>query len=203
MEHPHSPGEPFGSPHQILQLSSAIRLANPKDVLYRGYVLSRLMRQNTNEPPVVVINEHGHSLFRLFMDLIDVMGGSEELFNLWLDLHHMPRVKKFVAPHCDPISLCSQLWDMEDVFVNDGFILISVSSPYRGIEIRIDPWKNIVIFTSTPRQLTAFLQFLEGQGLYHISSMMTADNVRHTHHSTTTYLEKIGIFCAHVQAELY
>ena len=155
--------------------------------LWAGFQRATYFDEVSGQLHVVIITQTRSLLFDLLTDLIEELLRIEKIkragFDIVLESRHIPDKETgfgkkydcckpshfftdFLVRHVDPVSFLSELYDFEDLLINDGFTGLSYSVMDGHFEFRFDVHKAISrLFSKHPKLVDRIVAFLKKRGL--------------------------------------
>ncbi len=143
--------------------------------------------QSGAKVPVLMAAASKETLFELFMDLLDPLGGEADVV---IETSHNRAAtghEDLYREHIDMPVLKSMFWDFEDMLLNDGCTGVAVLNPAVPQEVQFDEHKLLIVYGSS---LTEFERVLESRGVHCDESIKFVTEAEHVHSSSDKYFQK-------------
>lgn len=134
--------------------------------------------------PVIMAAASRERLFELFLDLLDVLGGTVDVVLETSHYGDSGEHADLFREHIDLPVLKSMLYDFEDLLLNDGCTGIAVLNPQKQQEIQFDEHKMLVCYGSP---LEPFERTLIQHDVYPDESLRFITEAEHVHNSSDTF----------------
>jgi hypothetical protein len=145
--------------------------------------------QNHTAVPVLMVAVSKRSLFEVFLDLIDPLGG---VVDVVLETSHNRGQKghsDLYREHIDVPVLKSVLWEFEDLLVNDGCTGIAVLNPGAPHEIQFDEHKLLIVYGN---ELQEYEAVLKRRNVFCEEGMKFITEAEHVHSSSDHFARQFA-----------
>jgi hypothetical protein len=171
------------------QLTDAVRPSYDLQVVpSEGYRHDVYQDEESNTSvPVLMASASKHSLFELFMELLEPLGG---VLDVVLETSHNREGgghEDLYREHIDSPVLKSVLWEFEDLLLNDGCTGIAVLNPGIPQEVQFDEHKLLIVYG---QPLDDFESILRQLDVYPSDEMRFITEAEHVHSSTDEFTEQ-------------
>ena len=171
------------------QLTDAVRPSYDLQVVpSQGYRHDVYKDEESNASvPVLMASASKESLFELFMELLDPLGG---VLDVVLETSHNREGgghEDLYREHIDSPVLKSVLWEFEDLLLHDGCTGIAVLNPGIPQEVQFDEHKLLIVYG---QPLDDFESILRQLDVYPSDEMRFITEAEHVHSSTDEFTEQ-------------
>lgn len=170
-------------------LTDAIRPSFGLDVVPReGYRRDTYRDPETgNTMPVLAASVSSERLFEVFMDLIDPLGDEVDVVMESSHDSDPGSHADMYREHIDTVILKSNLYDFEELLLNDGCTGVAALNPNGPMEVQFDEHKLLFIYA---HDLEPFEEILIGHGLLRDDSLKFISEAEHLHSTDDEYRER-------------
>lgn len=140
--------------------------------------------ENQTQVPVLMAAASKHTLFEIFMDLLDPLGSEVDVV---LETSHDQEGNghaDLYREHIDMPVLKSILWEYEDMLMNDGCTGIAVLNPATPQEVQFDEHKMLIVYG---QPLDSFESILIQRDVYCHEEMKFITEAEHVHSSSDQF----------------
>ncbi|MEE2797102.1 MAG: hypothetical protein VYA49_06925 [Planctomycetota bacterium] len=148
--------------------------------------------------PAIVAAVSSERLFETFLQLIDFLGDTCDVV-LESSHEHKSHPKEYRREGIERILLESQLWNFEDLLLNDGCTSIAVLHAQEPFEVQLDEHKLLITYGPT---LDGFETILSEQGVRQKDNLRVISQGDHMHTSTSRYTSQFEDLVSHLHADL-
>ena len=172
------------------QLTDAVRPSYDLQVVpAQGYRHDVYHDEESNtDVPVIMASASKETLFELFMELLEPLGGGE--LDVVLETSHNRDGgghDDLYREHIDSPVLKSVLWDFEELLLNDGCTGIAVLNPGVPQEVQFDEHKLLIVYG---QPLDEFEEVLNGLSVSRSDEMRFITEAEHVHSSSDDFAEQ-------------
>ncbi|MGE3804522.1 MAG: hypothetical protein AB7K24_07605 [Gemmataceae bacterium] len=176
------------------ELTDAIRPApEAKLVPKQGYRLGSYRDAEIGfQVPVLAAAVSRDRLFNVFLEMIDPLG---PVVDVVLESSHESTTgghRDYIRTGIDLPVLESNLWEFEELLLNDGCTGIAVISTARPQEIQFDEHKLLVAYAREPHELVAIL---EDNGIARDDKLKLISEAEHLHTTEPRYESAFHELC--------
>lgn len=148
--------------------------------------------------PAVVAAVSSERLFDTFLQLIESLGDTCDVV-LESSHEHKNNPKEYRREGIERILLESQLWNFEDLLLNDGCTSIAVLHSEEPFEVQLDEHKLLIAYGPA---MHTFEQILREQGVRQKKNLRVISQGDHMHTSTNHYMTQFEDLVSHLHADL-
>src|SRR5206468_3631659 len=179
------------------QLTEAIRPSLDLQVVPRqGYRRDTFRDPRSKlEVPLLAASISAEKLFDVFLDLLEPLG---EVVDVVLETSHEDEGgahHDLVREQIERTVLTSNLYDFEDLLLNDGCTGLAVIATDRPMEVQFDEHKLLVIYA---RDLKPFEAVLRRFRVHRDDQLRLITEGEHLHSSDPRYLDQFEQLCCRV-----
>lgn len=172
------------------QLTDAVRPSYDLQVVpSQGYRHDVYHDEESNTSvPVIMASASKETLFELFMELLEPLGGSQ--LDVVLETSHNRSGgghEDLYREHIDSPVLKSVLWDFEDLLLNDGCTGIAVLNPSIPQEVQFDEHKLLIVYG---KPLDEFEEVLNNLSVQRSDEIRFITEAEHVHSSSDEFAEQ-------------
>lgn len=176
------------------RLTEAIRPSVDLQVIPRqGYRRDTYRDPNSRlEVPVLAAAVSAENLFEVFLQLLEPLG--EEVDVIVESSHDTPAGKHrdLLREQIDRTVLESNLYDFEDLLLNDGCTGIAVVSAGQPMEVQFDEHKLLLVYA---KQTRPFEQILQRMGVERDDKLPLITEGEHLHSTDGRFLDTFDQLC--------
>jgi hypothetical protein len=144
------------------------------------------------EVPVLAASISAEKLFDIFLDLLEPLG---EVVDVVLETSHEAddgAHHDLVREQIESTVLLSNLYDFEDLLLNDGCTGLAVISTERPMEVQFDEHKLLIIYA---RDLKPFEAILDRAGVQRDDTMKLITEGEHLHSTDDRFADQFDQLC--------
>ena len=176
------------------RLTEAIRPSLDLQVVPRQGYRQDTFRDPDNrlEVPVLAAAVSAENLFPLFLELLEPLG---EVVDVILESSHdalSGEHRDLVREQIDRLVLLSNLYDFEDLLLNDGCTGVAVIGNEQPMEVQFDEHKLLVVYA---HDLEPFERILRGMGIARDDRMKLITEGEHLHNTDARFLDSFDQLC--------
>ncbi len=152
---------------------------------------------NGGNVPAIVAAVSSERLFDTFLQLIESLGDTCDVV---LESSHERKThpKEYRREGIERILLESQLWDFEDLLLNDGCTSIAVLHSEHPFEVQLDEHKLIIAYGPV---MHTFETILSEHGVPQKKNLRVISQGDHMHTSTNQFMSQFEDFASQIHAE--
>ena len=148
--------------------------------------------------PAIVAAVSSERLFDTFLQLIESLGDACDVV-LESSHEHKSSPKEYRREGIERIVLESQLWNFEDLLLNDGCTSIAVLHSEEPFEVQLDEHKLLIAYGPA---MQTFETILREQGVRQKKNLRVISQGDHMHTSTNHYMTQFEDLVSHLHADL-
>ena len=148
--------------------------------------------------PAIVAAVSSERLFDTFLQLIESLGDACDVV-LESSHEHKSTPKEYRREGIERILLESQLWNFEDLLLNDGCTSIAVLHSEKPFEVQLDEHKLLIAYGPA---MQTFETILHEQGVRQKKNLRVISQGDHMHTSTNHYMTQFEDLVSNLHADL-
>ena len=148
--------------------------------------------------PAIVAAVSSERLFDTFLQLIESLGDACDVV-LESSHEHKSSPKEYRREGIERILLESQLWNFEDLLLNDGCTSIAVLHSEEPFEVQLDEHKLLIAYGPA---MQTFETILHEQGIRQKRNLRVISQGDHMHTSTNHYMTQFEDLVSNLHADL-
>jgi len=143
--------------------------------------------ESGNTMPVLAASVSSERLFEVFMDLLEPLGDEVDVVMESSHESEPGAHSDMYREHIDTVILKSNLYDYEELLLNDGCTGLAALNPAGPMEVQFDEHKLLFVYA---HDLDAFEAILIEHGLQRDDTLKFISEAEHLHSTDDVYREK-------------
>ncbi len=174
------------------RLTEAIR-PSPTFVPHAGYRFDTYHDRETGmKIPVIMAAASREALFDLFMGFVEQIEGETADVVLETSFGKKMSDRECSVEYCedvDAVALRSNLWDFQDILMDDGCTGIAVLNPSVPVEVQFDEHKLLIVY-GNEETLYPFEEILQDAGIHRNDDIRFITEEPHIHSSQEEFVKR-------------
>jgi hypothetical protein len=143
--------------------------------------------ESGNTMPVLAASVSSERLFEVFMDLLEPLGDEVDVVMESSHESEPGAHSDMYREHIDTVILKSNLYDYEELLLNDGCTGLAALNPAGPMEVQFDEHKLLFVYA---HDLDAFEQILIEHGLQRDDTLKFISEAEHLHSTDDVYRDQ-------------
>ena len=143
--------------------------------------------ESGNTMPVLAASVSSERLFEVFMDLLEPLGDEVDVVMESSHESEPGAHSDMYREHIDTVILKSNLYDYEELLLNDGCTGLAALNPAGPMEVQFDEHKLLFVYA---HDLDAFEEILIEHGLQRDDTLKFISEAEHLHSTDDVYREQ-------------